>query len=684
MILKRLANLSVRGYYLPMENTHKLNPNSLFQGRPLTDLFESDLRFFQLLLVLINKSCPIKNIDLMWNSDEPSGPILTQITGTIQASQSLCSHLVRDHQVCQAPRFCQIVDPGCRNSDQEAAKRAGITGKPEVYVCHAGLIDVAVPVMCDGQHIATLFTGQVLLAQPDDASFDNVRQRVDWLPDESVPALRQAYAQVPVVLEEDIRHTVLILQIFADYLSTAWKRLLTSLATQELQLRDTQLLRKEMAHLLLNGAVDESARLREIARTLKMTTYPNRVMVIARPAAPESEEGPLAQSFDLASTRVLYAIEDITANMRNVTVVGLRRGICVFFTTDTQAGEKQGEIKAYALAQRLAHHVFQRCGIPIHIGVGRHREEWSRLAESYNEALAALTSSKSTVCIYKGEPEAVRSLRSQVRSGCDALLRRDFEQARSDLRMVPSIATRHLGNNQESIPMIRQFLHSSLDALLHTAHKLGSDADAVERWRLKHYEGVRVASGSFELREVWLDCIESVIGEIKRLYSGKHPQLIHRACQEIERSIERPNGACPISLPELAHALGVSRGHLSRTFKKVMGLTLERFMMQKQIERAVRLLLDPTGRVSEVAEKCGFSNPAYFARVFRKIVGCSPTEFSKHPVNYGLGSQSEGRKVEPNVEFGPEAINLDLLAMASPMRDGPHSRNLATRFERTA
>src|SRR5579859_5610456 len=131
---------------LPMESVRRLHPNSLFQGNPLRNLFESDLRFFQLLLVLINKSCPIKNIDLMWNNDEPSGPRLTQITGTIQASQSPCSDLIRDHQVCQAPRFCQIVDPGCRNSDQEAAKRAGLTGKAEVYVCHAGLIDVAVPV----------------------------------------------------------------------------------------------------------------------------------------------------------------------------------------------------------------------------------------------------------------------------------------------------------------------------------------------------------------------------------------------------------------------------------------------------------------------------------------------------------------------------------------------------------
>lgn len=623
----------------------KPHPKFRFEGK----LFESDLRFFQLVLVLINKSCPIKNIDLKWNSEEPDGCSLTQITGTEQALSDSRSGLVRDQRICQTPHFCQIVGKGCRKSDEAAALRAGLTGKPQVYRCHAGLTDVAVPVMCDGDHIATLFTGQVLLAQPDDASFEETRQRVAWLGQDRVPELRQAYFQVPVVTEEDIRDTISILQIFADYLSAAWKRLITSLAAQELQLRDSLLLRKEMAHILLNGSAEENTRLRAVARALKITSYPNRVMVIAHSTS-EIKDNLHAPSFDLGSTRVLYAIEDATANMRNVIAIGFRRGICVFFTTDLQAGEAQGEMKAYSLAQKLACHVRQRCGISVRIGVGRCRKEWNQLADSYHEALsAALASSKPSISIYKGEPETVRDLRSQVRAGCEALLRRDFQRARSDLMLVSSIAARSQENSEESLSMMRELLFSSLDAILDAAQKLGCGAEELEGWRHEFCEDLHVAPSPFELQESWLHCIERIIGETRRLYSGRHPQLIYRACQEIERSIGLPQGARPVSLSDLARALGVSSGHLSRTFRKVMGTTLERYTMQKQVERGARLLLDPTSRVSEVAEKCGFSNPSYFARVFRKIVGCSPTGFSIEPVNHELGFLNEESSEEKHL-----------------------------------
>jgi AraC-like DNA-binding protein len=35
--------------------------------------------------------------------------------------------------------------------------------------------------------------------------------------------------------------------------------------------------------------------------------------------------------------------------------------------------------------------------------------------------------------------------------------------------------------------------------------------------------------------------------------------------------------------------------------------------------------------VAEVAERCGFCNPAYFATVFRKYVHCTPREFASQP-----------------------------------------------------
>lgn len=38
---------------------------------------------------------------------------------------------------------------------------------------------------------------------------------------------------------------------------------------------------------------------------------------------------------------------------------------------------------------------------------------------------------------------------------------------------------------------------------------------------------------------------------------------------------------------------------------------------------------DPGVSISEVAYKCGFSDPKYFSRCFKKTMGCSPTEYMK-------------------------------------------------------
>jgi hypothetical protein len=54
----------------------------------------------------------------------------------------------------------------------------------------------------------------------------------------------------------------------------------------------------------------------------------------------------------------------------------------------------------------------------------------------------------------------------------------------------------------------------------------------------------------------------------------------------------------------------------------------------KRIELARQLLLDPFHNISEAARRCGFSDPSYFSRVFRKLVGCSPRDYCANPHSY--------------------------------------------------
>lgn len=81
------------------------------------------------------------------------------------------------------------------------------------------------------------------------------------------------------------------------------------------------------------------------------------------------------------------------------------------------------------------------------------------------------------------------------------------------------------------------------------------------------------------------------------------------------------------SLDELAEKQGVSPYHLCRVFSREFGQSITDFTTLTRIDRAKSFLTDPRLSVKEVANKVGFSNANYFAKVFRRATGQSPSAY---------------------------------------------------------
>lgn len=604
----------------------------ILSGSSAALLFEKDINFFQLLLVLINKSCPIRNVDLVWKSDDQGESGLVQITGTVQALNGPAARYVASEADNLTPKFCEIVSTGCSACDKAAEARVGQTGKPEIYRCHAGLIDIAIPVICDGQHIATLFTGQVLRSNPSDASYTQVLRDVSRIAGIDHEKLKAAYFEVPVVSEDDIRHTVSILETFASYLATTWRRLLAVSAAKQLHLRELHLLRKEMAQILLGGHAPEEPRLREIAGTLGFSRFPNRMMVIR--AGDEWGANGEGQS-DLERAQTVFALEDLTGKMKEVMAVHLQRqGICVFLVNHPGTADGLGEIKVYSIAQKIVRSLRQKYGLSVRVGIGRTKSEWHRLSESLQEAWAALAESDATIALYKNSSASLGFLSNQIALVCHALSRGDLKAADSALQCVFVSANRMDGNAGNSIPRVRNCLTLAFDMILLYAQGLFYDSESVDLWKREAFGSLECAATVPELYDAWTKSAQKLIVGTRALYTGRHEKIVDRAVALIQKKIDRPEGSSQVSISEIAASLGVSQGHLSRTFKKAVGVSLEQYVIERRIERACHLLLNPANRISEVAEKCDFCNATYFARVFRKTIGCSPLEFSQHPDHY--------------------------------------------------
>lgn len=85
--------------------------------------------------------------------------------------------------------------------------------------------------------------------------------------------------------------------------------------------------------------------------------------------------------------------------------------------------------------------------------------------------------------------------------------------------------------------------------------------------------------------------------------------------------------ADPITLPDVATAVGLTRMHFAAQFRAATGLRPREFFLRKRIEHAKRLLLESADPLVEIALVTGFQTQAHFTTVFKRFVGSTPHQW---------------------------------------------------------
>lgn len=84
-----------------------------------------------------------------------------------------------------------------------------------------------------------------------------------------------------------------------------------------------------------------------------------------------------------------------------------------------------------------------------------------------------------------------------------------------------------------------------------------------------------------------------------------------------------------ISLDRLAEQFFISKYYLSREFKKEYGTTIVQYLLTKKITNAKELLRYSDSSIEEVARLCGIDDASYFNKIFKKMEGCTASEYRK-------------------------------------------------------
>ena len=98
-------------------------------------------------------------------------------------------------------RVNDITASRCLESDTTLAGQLGKGESFNIYRCRNGLVDVAVPIMIRGEHVANFFTGQFFTETPDRGFF--IRQAIEFGFDQD--SYLDALNQIPVFSEDAIR-----------------------------------------------------------------------------------------------------------------------------------------------------------------------------------------------------------------------------------------------------------------------------------------------------------------------------------------------------------------------------------------------------------------------------------------------------------------------------------------------
>ncbi|BCX69021.1 helix-turn-helix domain-containing protein [Pseudomonas izuensis] len=80
-----------------------------------------------------------------------------------------------------------------------------------------------------------------------------------------------------------------------------------------------------------------------------------------------------------------------------------------------------------------------------------------------------------------------------------------------------------------------------------------------------------------------------------------------------------------VSVEKLARECSYSRCHFSRAFKLSLGSSPHQYLLHLRVDKARKLLLNPSLKITDIAIDCGFSDSSHFSRVFSRCTGFSPS-----------------------------------------------------------
>ena len=134
------------------------------------------------------------------------------------------------------------------------------------------------------------------------------------------------------------------------------------------------------------------------------------------------------------------------------------------------------------------------------------------------------------------------------------------------------------------------------------------------------------------LMKIWLYILEQTKDIRFQTSNSQHTKisLDERRTKEALQYIENHYTEA-LTLDDIANSIHLSRSECCRCIKRCMNMTPFEYLLQFRIQKAAQLLSNSkkTLSIAELASAVGFNSCSYFNKLFRKYMGCTPSQYKK-------------------------------------------------------
>ncbi len=144
--------------------------------------------------------------------------------------------------------------------------------------------------------------------------------------------------------------------------------------------------------------------------------------------------------------------------------------------------------------------------------------------------------------------------------------------------------------------------------------------------RISHRYALRIEgiATDEEMNALTADMVREYCTYVQRYSLRDYSPLVQKVINHINLNMDSQ-----LSLKSLAAMCYISPSYLSNLFKQETGQTLTDYINTQRIRRAAHRLCTGTDGIAAVAEQVGILDVNYFTKIFKKVMGVTPTQYRR-------------------------------------------------------